>query len=115
MTDYVGEHTQIGRGTLGMRPVAQNGQVRIEDGVVRLLGTDGASIAEAPVRAVTAERGRGIAVGIVWVTLDDTRYSLAIEVGGIMLLTGLLRLLKGSSSGKRFLAALDAARTDDAA
>jgi hypothetical protein len=99
---------QIGTGKGGMRPVAQNGQVVVVDGKVKLLGSQGDVIAEAPVADVTAKRGRSAGAGVTWVTLGDTRYSVAVGAGGLMLFTGIIRIFKGASGGKRLIAAIEA-------
>jgi hypothetical protein len=105
---YVGEHVQIGTGFAGMRVLAQNGQVLVGNGELRLVGTRGQLIARGDIAGVTVARGKGLLVGIAWVSIEGTRYSVAIGAGGLWLLTGLLRLVKGASGGKRLIAAVAA-------
>jgi hypothetical protein len=112
---YVGEHVQIGKGPAGMRVLAQNGRVLVSEGELRLVGTQGQDIARAHVAQVTVTRGKGLMVGIAWVTIDETRYSVAIGAGGVWLLTGLLRLVRGASGGKKLIAAVAAEKARAAA
>jgi len=114
MPSYVAEHVQIGAGRGGMRPLAQNGRVVVTSESLQLIGRKGKVLDEAPLDEVSVKRGTGLAVGVTWVTIREKRYSLAVGAGGVMLLTGLLRLVRGASGGKRLVAAVDAARSGGA-
>jgi hypothetical protein len=105
---YVGEHVQIGTGKGGMKPLAQNGRVIVGNGMLQLIGTQGQVLDQAPVGEVTTAKSRMTMGGVTWVTLGDRRYSVSIGAGGLMLLGGLARIIKGSSGGKKFTAALAA-------
>lgn len=107
---YIGEHVQIGAGKAGMRPLAQNGRVVVVDGTLQLLDGKGKVLDEGPISDVRVVRARGLMMGVTWVTIGDKRYSAAVGAGGLMLFTGLLRLVKGASGAKKLIAAVDAER-----
>jgi hypothetical protein len=105
---FIADHVQISTGKSGLRPLAQNGRIRVNDKALQLWDSAGQLLAQTPVSSVTLTPGKGIAAGLTRITIDGEVYSLAIGAGGPMLFTGLLRILAGVRGRRRLAAALAA-------
>ena len=79
--DYVGDEVQIGGGFGGMKPLAQHGWVVIADGVLTLYGSNRDVIDQAHLAQVEVKKARLTMGQTVFVTLDGTRYSVAVGHG----------------------------------
>ena len=101
-------NVQIGR---GLKPLAQHGQVRIENGQLTLVDSRGAVIDQAPVSLVAAKSPWYTMRNGVWATVNGTRYFLGFnqQVSLSNALPG-DRVLNGRRGTKQFLKALNAAR-----
>lgn len=107
---FVGEHVQIGTGTGGMKPLAQNGRVGVDNGMVRLFTSDGELIDEATIDQVELVDSKVTMGAGGWLTLGDRRYSVSVGSGGAMLFTGLLRIIKGRAGERKLAEAIEAER-----
>lgn len=80
--DYVGPEVQIGSGRFGIKPLAQHGAIIINDGHLRLLGSQDQVIAEAPLALCTVTKGPWFTFGqVAWLTVQGVRYSVAVGHG----------------------------------
>jgi hypothetical protein len=96
---FVGTGAQIGVGKLGMKPIAQNGQVVItQDGVLSLIGTKGDVLASAPVSTVEAKPVRLTWGQTLALTVDGTRYSVTLNSRYSRLKGGDMRALSNAST-----------------
>jgi hypothetical protein len=105
---FVAGDVKIGR---GMKPLAQHGQVRVENGQLILVDSHGTVIDQGPITMVAAKAPWYTMRNGVWVTVNGTRYFLAFNAQ--VSLTNAMpadRVLNGRRGTKQFLKALDAAR-----
>lgn len=109
----VADHVQISTGKTGLRPLAQNGRIEMDDHSLSLLNNAGQLLAQAPIATITLTAGRGIAAGLTRVTIGGETYTLAIGAGGRMLVAGLLRIPVAIRGRRRLAATLAATQPTD--
>lgn len=103
--DYVAQGTQIGGGFLGMKPLAQNGAIVINDGMFFLYGTQGQLIDQAPLTGVVVKRLWFTAGASARVYLNGNSYTVtagfaSTSLGGLAPLPSLTLGVSSSATGR---------------